>query len=162
MEVKAENLVGSVDPAPRVLSWRSHVPAGTDNRTLFVANVSRAERSIAFQVEGWGSHAYKWRLDGSPWAEALESRRYSHSGNSPGVTHYWEALPLEVEAIWSGPPLMYSWTEADSTRSLRRLSVVDSLSIPLLSDGIHRLVVKAVDSAGGSCHMLAAICCSYI
>jgi hypothetical protein len=143
LEVKVENTVGKADPYPRTLRWRTRETSET--KPLYVTPVPLSPSE--FEVGGWSSGHYKWRLDGSPWTEAKESRTQSHAV-SPNVMHYWEALPVTDEAVWSGPPLVYAWSVGDEGQHGRSLAVRDQLVLTNLVDGNHTLFAKAVDAAG--------------
>jgi hypothetical protein len=141
--VKAENAVGTADPHPRLLEWHTRETSETEPLYVTPSPLSPSE----FEVGGWSSGHYKWRLDGSPWTEAKESRTQSHAV-SPNVMHYWEALPVTGEAVWSGPPLVYAWTVGAGGQHGRSLSVRNELTLTGLTDGNHTLMAKAVDAAG--------------
>jgi hypothetical protein len=143
LEVKAENTVGTADPIPRVLQWDSRDTS--ENVSLFVSPVPSSPSE--FEVGGWSSGHYKWRLDGSPWKEAKESRRQFHVV-APNVMHFWEALPVTNEAVWSGPPLLYAWSVGIGDSHGRNLAVRDELTLTALQDGNHTLFAKAIDAAG--------------
>ena len=143
LKVKAENAVGTADPYPRLLEWHTRETSETEPLYVTPSPLSPSE----FEVGGWSSGHYKWRLDGSPWTEAKESRTQSHAV-SPNVMHFWEALPVTGEAVWSGPPLVYAWTVGAGGQHGRSLSVRDELTLTGLTDGNHTLMAKAVDAAG--------------
>jgi hypothetical protein len=63
--------------------------------------------------------------------------------------HYWEALPVTDEAVWSGPPLVYAWSVgAGGGQQGRSLAIRQELTLTGLADGEHTLFAKAVDAVG--------------
>jgi hypothetical protein len=153
LKVKAENEIGETDQYPRILHWRTRETSETEPLYVTPSPLSPSE----FEVGGWFSDHYKWRLDGSPWTEAKESRSQFHTV-SPNVMHFWEALPATDEAVWSGPPLVYAWSVGAGGQHGRSLLLRDELTLTELLDGNHTLLAKAVDAAG----MLTLACLCFI
>jgi hypothetical protein len=62
--------------------------------------------------------------------------------------HYWKALPVTDEAMWSGPPFVYAWSVAVEIQHGRTPALREELMLTSLADGNHTLFAKAVDAAG--------------
>jgi hypothetical protein len=90
-----------------------------------------------FSVSGWGSGAFRWRLDGGPWTNSSVSQ-VAPGAVQRSVTHVFEAQSLSVPILAPAQDTVI-WTASTDSGNILRL--------PGLVDGSHTLLAVAVDAA---------------
>jgi hypothetical protein len=155
LHIKAEDSVGSIERSGRVVSWHTSQRGEVllDAAPLVVVPQPAAGPGvISFDMAGWCSGSYMWRLDGSAWSEAVATKHHEYVVVDTAF-HFWEALPVTNGAVWTQAPLVYSWSKQPSVTTHGAMQQGLAVSLGTFLDGKHSMTVKAIDAAGNLCHL---------
>ena len=163
LTVAAVDAAGNSDPQPRLLRWTTRAAvagaeaepcAGSPSPALMLAALpSNASTTAEFRFCGWSKDLFLWRLNGGDGGQWNKAEGMSHLTLSvaPGQPHVLEFMPGGVQGLWSAPPGVFRWSVFEGS---------NALALDGLSEGAHRLAVRAVDAAGNVRTCSLCSCCS--